>query len=330
MKLFIREHVPLIGFTLIQLCLVLLVVWFDGYQQIGTALYAMFLGLFVLLGYLIYRYVTHRKLYERLSRPLASIHDGGITADTPLGHAIDSLLEKQYGYYQQQLKTWERKQQEHLTFMNQWVHQMKTPLSVIELIIQDGEDIDPTSISEETDRLRQGLEMVLYMSRLETFAQDFHVDRVSLHAVVKEAIKDNKGFFIRSYVYPENVVPEELFVETDVKWLRFVIYQLLSNAIKYSAGSREKVTISAYTEGRSVFLEVIDRGAGIPKQDVSRVFRAFYTGENGRAYRESTGMGLYLVKEVVDKLHHNISLESTVGAGTTVRIEFPYAGTRAD
>ncbi|PER33983.1 hypothetical protein COI79_28425, partial [Bacillus thuringiensis] len=78
-------------------------------------------------------------------------------------------------YYQNQLKKWERKQQEQMTFMNQWVHQMKTPLSIIELITQDADDSRFDSINEETERIKKGLEMVLYVARLETFEQDFHV-----------------------------------------------------------------------------------------------------------------------------------------------------------
>ncbi|PGY59564.1 hypothetical protein COE44_34225, partial [Bacillus thuringiensis] len=78
-------------------------------------------------------------------------------------------------YYQNQLKKWERKQQEQMTFMNQWVHQMKTPLSIIELITQDADDSQFESINEETERIKKGLEMVLYVARLETFEQDFHV-----------------------------------------------------------------------------------------------------------------------------------------------------------
>ncbi|NKI23137.1 HAMP domain-containing histidine kinase [Paenibacillus dendritiformis] len=328
MKLFWREHLPLAGFTCLQLLLVLLVFWYDGYDRPLTAAYALFLGLFVFALYLGYRYATHRLMYKRLTDPPASLTSTIQLADAaPLSRAVDETIDHQYRYYQQQLKVWERKQQEHLAFMNQWVHQMKTPLSVIELITQDAEDPKLASISEEADQMKRGLEMVLYMARLETFEHDFHVEKKSLRDIVHEVVHENKRYFIRSYVYPDIQIDPELTVETDVKWLRFVLQQIVTNAIKYSAGSRTKVTATAYTEGRAVVLEVTDRGAGIPKQDVKRVFQPFFTGENGRKYKESTGMGLYLAKEIIGKLNHEIELESEEGQGTTVRIIFPFART---
>ena len=328
MKLFWREHLPLAGFTCLQLLLVLLVFWYDGYDRPLTAAYALFLGLFVFALYLGYRYATHRLMYKRLTDPPASLTSTIQLADAaPLSRAVDETIDHQYRYYQQQLKVWERKQQEHLAFMNQWVHQMKTPLSVIELITQDAEDPKLASISEEADQMKRGLEMVLYMARLDTFEHDFHVEKKSLRDIVHEVVHENKRYFIRSYVYPDIQIVPELTVETDVKWLRFVLQQIVTNAIKYSAGTRTKVTATAYTEGRAVVLEVTDRGAGIPKQDVKRVFQPFFTGENGRKYKESTGMGLYLAKEIIGKLNHEIELESEEGQGTTVRIIFPFART---
>ncbi|BFH14556.1 sensor histidine kinase [Paenibacillus melissococcoides] len=328
MKLFWREHLPVAGFTCVQLLLVLLVFWYDGYDRPLTAAYALFLGLFVFALYLGYRYATHRLMYKRLTDPPASLTSTIQLADAArLSRAVDETIDHQYRYYQQQLKVWERKQQEHLAFMNQWVHQMKTPLSVIELITQDAEDPKLASISEEADQMKRGLEMVLYMARLDTFEHDFHVEKQSLRDIVHDVVHENKRYFIRSYVYPDIQIDPELTVETDVKWLRFVLQQIVTNAIKYSAGSRTKVTATAYTEGRAVVLEVKDRGAGIPKQDVKRVFQPFFTGENGRKYKESTGMGLYLAKEIIGKLHHEIELESEESQGTAVRIVFPFAST---
>lgn len=326
MKLFFRDHIPLILYTVVQLFTVLLVYWYDGYNHWLNALYAVFLGLVLLIGYLLYRYFTHRNLYVRLSNLPKTLNESIQKADsTPLSVAVNNVLHAQYLYYHNQLKLWEKKKQEHLTFMNQWVHQMKTPLSVIELITQDADDERFESIAEETDRMRQGLEMVLNMARLEIFEQDFYVEKVTLRELVNEVIHENKRSFLRNYVYPEIKVESNLTVETDAKWLRFILNQILSNAIKYSAGNREKITISVFTEERGTILQIQDRGIGIPKSDLPRVFRPFYTGENGRSYKESTGMGLYLVKEVVEKLGHTIKLQSEVGKGTTVQIIFPTA-----
>ncbi|PEV23196.1 sensor histidine kinase [Bacillus thuringiensis] len=326
MKLFLQEHIPLICYTIGQLFIILFIYWFDGYPHILTALYSVFLGVFLLMGYLIYRYYSHRSFYKRLSTSMETLNESIKDSDlTPLSMALDKLLQTQYQYYQNQLKKWERKQKEQMTFMNQWVHQMKTPISVIELITQDADDFRFDSINEETERIKKGLEMVLYVARLETFEQDFHVERVQLLEMIDSVIHENKRLFIRSYVYPEVKVDPILTVETDKKWFRLILNQVLSNSIKYSSSKKEKVIISAYTKGRAVILEVRDYGVGIPTADLPRVFNPFYTGENGRKFKESTGMGLYLVKEVCEKLNHKIELESEVGKGTKVRIVFPYA-----
>lgn len=155
-KLFIREHIPLLCFTIFQFIAIFLVYWFDGYRHMTTALYAMFLGLCFLIAYLLYRYFTHKSFYERLANPLRSLDESVQKSDfAVLSTALHELLEVQYRHYQNQLQVQERKNEEHLTFMNQWIHQMKTPLSVIELLTQD--EVDPRfeSINEEADKLKK-------------------------------------------------------------------------------------------------------------------------------------------------------------------------------
>ncbi|RUT28665.1 HAMP domain-containing histidine kinase [Paenibacillus zeisoli] len=326
MKLFVREHIPLFLFGIAQQILIILVYWYDGYKHPLTALYACFLSLCLFVAYLGFRYYTHRLLYKRLTYPPAALLDSIQDGDAaPLSSAVSRLLDIQFKHYQDQLIKYEKHQQEHLVFMNQWVHQMKTPLSVIDLITQSEEDPLFENIAEEADRIRRGLEMVLYMARLETFEQDFHVEKICLREIVQDVIHENKLYFIRSSVYPDNQIPYEYTAQTDVKWLRFMLQQIMSNAIKYSAGSRSTVTFTAFRDEQALCLEIRDSGIGIPKADIARVFRPFFTGENGRIFKESTGMGLYLVKEVADRLGYEIELESAPSRGTAVRIRFPYA-----
>ncbi|WP_195574200.1 sensor histidine kinase [Paenibacillus sp. 1001270B_150601_E10] len=322
MRLFIKDHLPLVVFNLIQLIVVLMVFWFDGYDDGLTAFYALFLGTFLLLGFILYRYFTIRSYYESLSHPSVDPPEARPKTIAAVPAALQHLLVVQFQHYQGKLRVWERKQQEHQTFMNHWVHQMKTPLSVIELIVQNTDDSEVESIAEEADRLRQGLDMVLYMARLETFAQDFHVEQVELRKLAHEVIQENKRSFIRNYVYPVIEIDERHKVESDAKWLRFLLQQVLSNAIKYSAGTRTQIKIGAYEHGNDIVLTVQDHGAGIPKTDLSRVFQPFFTGENGRRYKESTGMGLYLVRTIAEKMHHEVTIESVVGEGTTVYVTF--------
>lgn len=325
MRLFIREHLALTCWVVAILFTVVAVFWYDGYTDWITAAYAVALGLFLYVGYLVYRYYSHRSFYARISRSMDSLKEFvPLNETSPLSQALEKLLDSQYGQYHAHLHRLEQRQQEYLTFMNQWVHQMKTPLSVIELTLEDQEDDDPRliSIREEADQMRRGLETVLYVARLDTFEQDFTVEPVVLKTAGEEAIHELKRFFIRNHVYPEMHIDSSLVVQSDAKWIRFVLVQLLSNAIKYSAGSGQKIHMRAYESERSILLEVQDQGIGIPKSDLNRVFQPFFTGENGRHFKESTGMGLYIAKEVLTRMNHQINLESVYGEGTTVRITF--------
>jgi len=326
MRLFLRDHIALMVCALIQCLIITLVFWLDGYQDFLVATYALLLGLCVFLAYLAYRYYTHRKFYSTLMNGHILLEDAIQTLEnSPLPGAMMDLLQTQYRYYQNRIIDGERKQQNHITFMNHWVHQMKTPLSVLELTLQNSDELRDESMREETERIRKGLDMVLYMARLDTFEQDFHVETIELRSLINEVILENKRLFIRSFVYPDMRVEDNLKVETDSKWLGFIVQQLITNAVKYAAGSRTKVVVRAYEKGRAIVLEVIDSGVGIPASDLSRVTKPFFTGENGRQFKESTGMGLYIVKSVLDKMNHEMVIESTVGIGTTVRIIFPYA-----
>ena len=101
-------------------------------------------------------------------------------------------------------------------------------------------------------------------------------------------------------------------VLTDEKWLVFVLEQLLSNALKYTRSGR----ISIHMEGKELVVE--DTGIGIQAEDLPRVFEKGFTGYNGRTDKKSTGIGLYLCKSVMDKLRHQIRIESEVGIGTKI------------
>jgi len=323
MRLFLREHSSLILLQIAQFFLVLLIYWLDGYRHLLTGLYSVFVGLVFLTGYLLYRYSTHKSLYRRLSEPMETLDDSiqGLDA-APLTEAIDSLLQTQYGHYQRQIKLAEKSRNDHLAFMNQWVHQMKTPLSVIRLTMEEQNDSRSASVLEETDRMEKGLETVLYAARLETFDRDFQVEPVSIRTVSENVIRENKRLFIGSKVYPDLQVDAGLSVESDAKWLSFLVGQIVTNAVKYSADSHQKVTFASFVRGEEAILEIWDRGIGIPQQDLKRVFQPFFTGDNGRKFRESTGMGLYFAYEIASRLGHKIELESEVGEGTRVRIVF--------
>ncbi|GED60183.1 sensor histidine kinase [Brevibacillus formosus] len=321
MKLFLRDQWPFAAFFLVQLILLIMIFAMDGYWNESLMIYVMFLSVFFAGAFLAIRYLSHRTIYQRLSKPVESLEELTQTyGNSPLCRAMDDISQEQYRLYKEQLHAYENKQRDHTTFIQQWVHQMKTPISVIHLLLQNEDDPTAESVREEVDRIKRGLETVLYIARLDRFEQDFLIEPVTLRSLVQNVLAENKRLFIRNQVYPEVKVDENWRVESDDKWLAFVLNQLLTNAVRYSAGKSNKVTIRAYERGGHAILEVQDYGIGIPAEDIHRVFKPYFTGENGRKYPESTGMGLYLVKEICGRLHHGVEMESEVGEGTTVRI----------
>ncbi|TDK63004.1 HAMP domain-containing histidine kinase [Bacillus salipaludis] len=323
MKLFIREQVPLIFIYIGQLVVITAIYWLDGFHHLMISLYAALLSGFLFAGYLIFRYITNRSFYQRLEKPLDSMGDfRSENRHAPLEESLQQLLLSQFQHYQNELYNYKHKLDGHIQFINQWVHQMKTPLSVIHLMIQDEDDPRFDAIGDELDRLRKGLDMVLYTARLDTFERDFFVEKLSLETVVRSVVSSQKRLFIRKRIFPSYQFGEEYQIASDEKWLSFVLTQLITNAIRYTVHENRKIYFHSYKRGIKTVLEVRDEGVGIPESDLPRVFNPYFTGENGRNFQESTGMGLYLVKQICEKLGHYIEIESTVNKGTTIRILF--------
>ncbi|MEK4031004.1 sensor histidine kinase [Pseudobacillus sp. FSL P4-0506] len=324
MRLFFREHLLLISFQLVQFFVFFLIFWLDGYHHISVFLYAVFIGLFLLASYLFYHYISRRSFYKRLENGLSSPDESlEKTGSAPTAAALHALLKSQYQLYMTALQRAEKRQEEHLEFIDRWVHQIKTPLSVIELTAQNLDEPESSNIREETERMRHSLNTVLYNARLRTIEQDFQIKPVLLAKTVQAVNTENKRFYIRNRVYPRFKEQHPgITVESDEKWLFFILDQLVQNAVKYSAGRSSSIDITIYERDGSAILEVKDWGIGIPPEDRRRIFHKFFTGSNGRKYRESTGMGLYLVNEVCHYLGHQLEVETEVNEGSIFRIVF--------
>ncbi|URZ04907.1 sensor histidine kinase [Clostridium felsineum] len=213
-------------------------------------------------------------------------------------------------------------------FISQWVHNMKTPVSVINLIVQrEKENIKEDiikSIEEENYKIKNGMDQVLNILRLDEFSRDYEPEVVNLTEIIKEVINSRKNQFIYGKVFPKIEFKEEkALVLTDKKWSFFIIDQIVSNAIKYSKKNEKSyVYFDILNNNNKIYLNIRDEGIGIPKYDLKRIFEPFFTGENGRKVDNSTGIGLYICKKVADNLGHEIAVESQVGKGTLVKITY--------
>ena len=204
---------------------------------------------------------------------------------------------------------------EMLDYFTIWVHQIKTPIASMHLNL-DAEDLRPAQrLKSDLLHIEQYVEMVLTYLKMGSESTDYVFRPVHLDKIVRENIRKYRGDFIMKKLQLAYIPIEERVI-SDEKWLSFVIGQLLSNALKYT--NEGTVTISFE---RPKTLCICDTGIGIAPEDIPRVFEKGYTGSNGRRNKRASGLGLYLCKEICNRLGAKISITSEVEAGTLVKID---------
>lgn len=219
-------------------------------------------------------------------------------------------------------------------YYSMWVHQIKTPISAMKLLLEaEREELgqlicddeqsqcllsdNMDSFEDELFRIEEYVSMALQYQRVSSTENDFVLEKVSVDGVIRDTIKKYAKIMIRRHIgmnYSGTV--QEVY--TDGKWLAFILEQLLSNAIKYTP--QGVVTIETAEEKDRFFITIKDTGIGIKAEDLPRVFEKGYTGYNGHADKKATGIGLYLCRQMADKLGHTIRMESEIGKGTKVWI----------
>ena len=233
-----------------------------------------------------------------------------------------TLIEEDYQHLIQRLGRENRQRQaaadsmlEDLTsYYTLWVHQIKTPIAAMDLLLQAGPD-RATEMEIELQKIAQYVDMVLQYLRLDSTAKDLVLQRCHLDAVVRQTVRKYAKLFILKKI--QLVFQETKWeVLSDEKWLCFLLEQLLSNALKYTP---EGGKISIFLEGETN-LVIADTGIGIAPEDLPRVFEKGFTGNNGRMDKKATGIGLYLCRRVTNLLGHTISIASEPGVGTQVRL----------
>lgn len=319
---FIREHISFVVFQLLLVLFILLIYWLDGFRNYATAIYTIIMCILLTMGYLSGKFIMRRTFYDRITRKPEKMEAALIRhVHTPEHFVTTEYMRQLYKLYQQEVQTLYTTQHRHLHFMNQWVHQMKTPISVIGLLLEE-EQLDKASIREEIEKIRRGLEVVLVNARLETFEEDMQIERIRLKELVQAVITNHKRLFIANSVFPVVSIDEHYYVATDSKWIKIVLDQFITNAVKYTFEKGKRIYFTAQMVQQEIQLSIRDEGVGIPSADLRRIAKPFFTGENGRLIGESTGMGLFIATEVCERLGHSFSIESTVGEGTTVTIGF--------
>lgn len=212
-------------------------------------------------------------------------------------------------------------QREYREYIEQWVHEIKTPITAAKLICRNTDSDIRRRLSAELAQIDAHVERALFYARTENPEKDFLIRRTKLSAICEEAIQTHRTLLIPNGVRVETENLEES-VYTDEKWAAFMIGQLLQNAARYRQ-ENPVITLSGKRLGRQAQLAVRDNGIGIPDHELPRVFDRGFTGRNGRNRGGSTGMGLYLCKRLSDTLGIGLKIQSEAGTGTCVTLTFP-------
>ena len=212
-------------------------------------------------------------------------------------------------------------QREYREYVEQWVHEIKAPITAARLICRDLDGETRRKLIAELAQVEAHIERALFYARAENPEQDCLLRQIDLGKVAAQAIENHRSLLIQSGV---QVATEELdcTVYTDEKWAVFILGQLLQNAARYR-GTAPVITLSAKPLGKQTQLIVHDNGIGIPAHELPRVFDRGFTGSNGRNRGGSTGMGLYLCKKLAGFLELGLEIASEEGKGTTVTLTFP-------
>ena len=237
-------------------------------------------------------------------------------AQSPLERALAEKLEAREMELYQQRSDSERKLTDLLDYYTLWVHQIKTPIAASQLLVAEVADRQlKQQLEQEIFKIDSYTNLVLQYLRLESFHDDLVLKQVQIEDLVKEIIRKYALFFIQKGLNV-NLYDLDKEIVTDKKWLLVVIEQIISNSLKYT----KEGGLEIYMDGQELCIK--DTGIGIKNSDVLRVFERGFSGYNGRLTQQSSGLGLYLSKKISEELGHQIRIESEVGKGTTVRIQF--------
>lgn len=345
---FIKQNYIWILMIVTMSCIHLLYMYLIGARKqdlvYAAVLDAILLLITVLVGF--FRYSSKVKaLSNALKRPVEEQAQLPEAADD-VEMLYHRLLENQSIARSESESSAAIRQSQMRDYYSMWVHQIKTPISAMKLLLEaEREELgllicdeeqqaslkelsdNVASFEDELFRIEEYVGMALQYQRVSSTENDFVLEKVSVDGVIRDTIKKYAKIMIRRHI-GINYSGTGQEVYTDGKWLAFMLEQILSNAIKYTP--QGFVTIETAEEKDRFFITIKDTGIGIKAEDLPRVFEKGYTGYNGHADKKATGIGLYLCRQMADKLGHTIRMESEIGKGTKVWIGFDldYADTR--
>jgi len=292
--------------------------------------YPLSISFFIYLVLMLYQFYEYVKFYQGLEE-MVKYHDYHGNYHLESNKKVNELMNQLHMDCLNQISKSEIDKKNERRFLSLWIHNMKTPITVTDLLIQriQKNEINANDglkeIKEENKKLLTNLDAILNMIRLEDFAKDYIPEQINLLSELKAIINKNKSLFIYNSVFPKIVTElQDANILSDKKWNELMLNQIISNGIKYSKedGVAKNIYFILKRVNQEIVLTIKDEGIGIPDYDISKVCEPFFTGDNGRKGYQSSGIGLYFCKEVCKLLGHSLHISSELTIGTSVKISY--------
>ena len=324
-KLYVKNHLPLIALNLLGALALSLFLLATG-NAIQTVLFILITWMLVLILCLTICYLSRKKQLDKLLEMAGQLKERYLIPevmqkpDRAEEQVFYQLLKMSEKSMLERIGEVGRERGEYRAYIEQWVHEVKTPITALKLLCENNRSPFSRDVLAELENINRYTEQALYYARSEHTEKDYSIREMNLADVVHGAIADNK-YLLRQCDMAITVDDLEPVVYADDKWVRFILNQIISNAVKYRPPQHPALRIFTERSGDQVLLSIADNGIGIPESDLPRIFEKGFTGQNGRTIHSSTGIGLYLCKRLCDKLGIGLAASSS-DKGTTITLSF--------
>lgn len=319
-------QIVLLVFAVVTIEIFLIIYSFDSFIKIYIPV--IIFGLYM-AGF-IYEYLIKKRYYDELQKTIDGLDEKYLITEIMKkpnfleGRILNDILSQVDKSMHEQVNKYKYLQEDYKEFIELWIHEVKLPLATSKMIIENNKNKVTKSIEEELDSIENYVEQALFYARSSAVEKDYSIRKCNLKDIVSESIKKNKTSLIEEKG-EINIHDLDNVVSTDSKWIVFILSQIIQNSVKYR-NKKLLLNIEIYSDPKkdNTVLYIKDNGIGIKKEEISRVFDKGFTGTNGRlAGKKSTGIGLYLCKNLCEKLGVSINVISTEGEGTLISLVFP-------
>ncbi len=324
---FLKEKI--INFITITLVIITIEIFLMPYS-INT-LIKIYIPISILFSYLLIvfiEYLKKKNFYNNLTKNLEKLDKKYLIpeiidkADFLEGKILINTLKEIEKSMAEHVNEYKFANEEYKEYIELWIHEIKTPIAVSKMIVENNPSEITKNINEEIEKVEYFVEQALFYARSNNVEKDYIIKPMNLQKIINSVILKNKRSFISKKI-KLNIHDVDKEVYSDSKWMAFILNQIIINSIKYSKKDKAEIEIFSEEYKDNTVLYIKDNGIGIESDNLPRVFEKGFTGENGRKINKSTGIGLYLCKKLCDKLGQNIEINSVLNMETVVKIYFP-------